>query len=100
VLIRTYASRDNAARAAKAQWEKLQRGVATFSLQLDEGRADLYTEMPVKVTEFKQQIDEAEWVITTLTHTVSSDGGFMTSIEMEVMINQQPIIDWVIHVSL
>lgn len=88
VLSRTYASRDNAARAAKAQWEKLQRGVATFSLQLAEGRADLYTEMPVKVTGFKQQIDEAEWVITTLTHTVSSDGGFTTSIELEVMINQ------------
>lgn len=86
VLSRTYASRDNAARAAKAQWEKLQRGVATFSLQLAEGRADLYTEMPVKVTGFKQQIDDAEWVITTLTHTVSSDGGFTTSIELEVKI--------------
>jgi len=86
VLSRTYASRDNAARAAKAQWEKLQRGVATFSMQLAEGRADLYTEMPVKVIGFKQQIDEAEWVITTLTHTVSSDGGFTTSIEMEVNI--------------
>lgn len=86
VLSRTYASRDNAARAAKAQWEKLQRGVATFSMQLAEGRADLYTEMPVKVTGFKQQIDEAEWVITTLTHTVSSEGGFTTSIEMEVKI--------------
>ncbi|WP_241649673.1 phage late control D family protein [Rosenbergiella collisarenosi] len=84
VLSRTYASRDNAARAAKAQWEKLQRGVATFSMQLAEGRADLYTEMPVKVTGFKQQVDEAEWVITTLTHTVSSDGGFTTSIELEV----------------
>lgn len=87
VLSRTYASRDNAARAAKAQWEKLQRGVATFSLQLAEGRADLYTEMPVKVTGFKQQIDEAEWVITTLTHTVSSDGGFTTSVEMEVKLS-------------
>ncbi|WP_241579991.1 phage late control D family protein [Rosenbergiella nectarea] len=87
VLSRTYASRDNAARAAKAQWEKLQRGVAMFSLQLAEGRADLYTEMPVKVTGFKQQIDEAEWVITTLTHTVSSDGGFTTSIELEVKLS-------------
>ncbi|WP_286133321.1 phage late control D family protein [Tatumella sp. OPLPL6] len=88
VLSHTYASRDNAARAAKAQWDKLQRGVATFSLQLAEGRADLYTEMPVKVTGFKQQIDEAEWLITTLTHTVSSDGGFTTSIELEIKVQQ------------
>ncbi|HGG1534752.1 TPA: DNZ54_00345 family protein [Escherichia coli] len=83
---RTYANRSNAERAAKMQWERLQRGVASFSLQLAEGRADLYTEMPVKVSGFKQPIDDAEWTITTLTHTVSPDNGFTTSIELEVKI--------------
>ncbi|HHN9036378.1 TPA: GPO family capsid scaffolding protein [Escherichia coli] len=87
VLNRTYANRSNAERAAKMQWERLQRGVASFSLQLAEGRADLYTEMPVKVSGFKQPIDDAEWIITTLTHTVSPDNGFTTSIELEVKIN-------------
>lgn len=48
------------------------------------GRADLYTEMPVKVSGFKQPIDDAEWTITTLTHTVSPDNGFTTSLELEV----------------
>ncbi|QLY61699.1 phage late control D family protein [Citrobacter freundii] len=88
VLNRTYANRANAERAAKMQWERLQRGVASFSLQLAEGRADLYTEMPVKVSGFKQPIDEAEWTITTLTHTVSADSGFTTSIEFEVKIEE------------
>lgn len=87
VLNRTYANRSNAERAAKMQWERLQRGVAAFSLQLAEGRADLYTEMPVKVSGFKQPIDDAEWTITTLTHTVSPDNGFTTSIELEVRIS-------------
>lgn len=87
VLNRTYANRSNAERAAKMQWERLQRGVATFSLQLAEGRADLYTEMPVKVSGFKQPIDDAEWTITTLTHTVSAESGFTTSIELEVKID-------------
>ncbi|CAM6629043.1 Late control protein D protein [Klebsiella aerogenes] len=87
VLNRTYANRSNAERAAKMQWERLQRGVASFSLQLAEGRADLYTEMPVKVSGFKQPIDEAEWIITTLTHTVSPDNGFTTSLELEVKID-------------
>jgi len=64
VLNRTYANRANAERAAKMQWERLQRGVTSFSLQLAEGRADLYTEMPVRVQGFKKQIDEAEWTIT------------------------------------
>lgn len=56
-------------------------------LQLAEGRADLYTEMPVKVSGFKQPIDDAEWTITTLTHTVSPDNGFTTSLELEVKID-------------
>ncbi|EAX8336120.1 phage late control D family protein [Salmonella enterica subsp. diarizonae] len=88
VLNRTYANRSNAVCAAKMQWERLQRGVASFSLQLAEGRADLYTEMPVKVTGFKQPIDDAEWTITTLTHSVSPDNGFTTSMELEVKIDE------------
>lgn len=88
VLNRTYANRSNAERAAKTQWERLQRGVASFSLQLAEGRADLYTEMPVKVSGFKQPIDDAQWTITTLTHTVSPDNGFTTSLDLEVKIDE------------
>ena len=87
VLSRTYANRSNAERAAKMQWERLQRGVASFSMQLAEGRADLYTEMPVKVQGFKKQIDDAEWTITTLTHTVTADNGFTTSVDFEVKID-------------
>ena len=33
------------------------------------------------------EIDDAEWTITTLTHTVSSDNGFTTSLELEVRID-------------
>ncbi len=68
-------------------WERLQCGVASFLLQLAEGRADLYTEMPVKVTGFKQPIDDASWTITTLTYTVNPDSGFTISIELEVKID-------------
>lgn len=87
VLSRTYANRANAERAAKMHWERLQRGVATFSIQLARGRAELYTEMPVKVNGFKQQIDAGEWIITTLTHSLSADNGYTTGIELEVKID-------------
>ncbi len=40
-----------------------------------------------KVSGFKQPIDDAEWTITTLTHTVSPDNGFTTSLELEVRID-------------
>ncbi|EPU6747049.1 phage late control D family protein, partial [Salmonella enterica subsp. enterica serovar Bergen] len=39
------------------------------------------------VSGFKQPIDEAQWIITTLTHTVTADGGFTTNIEFEVKID-------------
>jgi len=87
VLSRTYANRANAERAAKMNWERMQRGVATFSIQLARGRAELYTEMPVKVSGFKQQIDADEWIITTLTHSLSADSGFTTSMDLEVKIS-------------
>ncbi len=32
-------------------------------------------------------VDDAEWTITTLTHTVSPDNGFTTSLELEVRID-------------
>lgn len=86
VLGHTYANKGNAERAVKAVWGKLQRGVATFSLQLARGRADLYPEMPVKVTGFKNEIDQAEWLLTTVTHTLN-DSGFTTALEMEVKID-------------
>lgn len=87
VLSRTYANRANAERAAKMQWERLQRGIASFSIQLARGRADLYTEMPVKVSGFKQVIDAGDWIVTTLTHGLSAENGFTTSIELEVKID-------------
>ncbi|SUP94132.1 late control gene D protein [Yersinia pseudotuberculosis] len=86
ILRTTYASKNNAQRAAKSNWERLQRGTAKFSIQLAKGRADLYPEVPVKVTGFKKQIDEADWTLVTVTHSVS-DSGFTTALELEVKID-------------
>lgn len=36
------------------------------------------------VSGFKQPIDDAEWTITTLTHSVMADNGFTTTLELEV----------------
>ncbi len=86
ILRTTYASKNNAQRAAKSNWERLQRGAAKFSIQLAKGRADLYPEVPIKVTGFKKQIDEADWTLVTVTHSVS-DSGFTTALELEVKID-------------
>lgn len=91
-LSHTYATKENAARAAKANWEKIQRGVASFSIQLAVGRADLYPEMPVTVSGFKPEIDNAGWTLTRVVHSLN-DSGFTTALELEVKISDLDIAD-------
>jgi len=86
-LTTIFASKAQAMRAAQAKWDKLQRGVAEFSISLATGRADLYPETPVRVTGFKRVIDEQSWTITKVTHSLSN-GGFMTSLELEVKLSE------------
>ncbi|WP_313188934.1 phage late control D family protein, partial [Pantoea sp.] len=73
-LTTVYASKAAAMRAAKAKWEKLQRGVAEFSVTLAMGRADLYPETPVRVSGFKSVIDAQPWLISKVTHSLSGSG--------------------------
>lgn len=85
-LTTIYATKTQAMRAAKAKWDKLQRGVAEFSLNLAMGRADLYPETPVVVKGFKRVIDEQAWIITKVTHSLG-DGGYTTALELEVRLS-------------
>ena len=78
-LTTVYATKAQAMRAAQAKWDKLQRGVAEFSISLATGRADIYTETPVKVSGFKRVIDEQDWTITKVTHFLNNSG-FTTSL--------------------
>ena len=64
-------------RAAQAKWDKLQRGVAEFSITLAPGRADLFTCTRVG---FKRVID---WLISKVTHNLNNSG-FTTGLELEV----------------
>lgn len=82
-LTTTYATKAQAIRAAQAKWDKLQRGVAEFSISLAVGRADIYPETPASVSGFKRVIDEQEWTITKVTHSLSNNG-YTTGLELEV----------------
>lgn len=82
-LTTIFSTKAQAMRAAQAKWDKLQRGVAEFSIRLAMGRADLYPETPVQVSGFKRVIDEQSWTITKVTHSLSNIG-FTTSLELEV----------------
>ncbi|WWH79527.1 phage late control D family protein [Erwinia aphidicola] len=81
-----YATKAAAMRAAQAKWNKLQRGVAEFSLTLAMGRADLFPETPVQVSGFKSVIDAQPWIISKVTHNLGGSG-FTTALEFEVLLS-------------
>ena len=81
-LRHTYATRTNALRAARAELQRIQRGIATFSLTLAHGRPDLFPEVPVTVQGFKAEIDATAWLITRATHRLEQNG-YLTVLEMQ-----------------
>lgn len=83
-LRHTYATEQSALRACQREFSRLQRGVASFSLTLAYGNAELMPELPVEVSGFKGEIDSSEWIITQVTHSISADGGFTSAIECEL----------------
>lgn len=85
VLRHIYATEVTALQGAKSAWEKLQRGVAEFSIMLEHGRPEIFTELPALVRGFKPAIDSCGWVISKVTHSLS-DGGFTTALELEMQL--------------
>lgn len=86
VIPKVYANKAAAMRAAQAKWEKLQRGVAEFSLALAMGRANITPETPVRVSGFKAVIDAQDWIVSKVTHSLSNSG-FTTVLEFEVLLS-------------
>ncbi|QRQ88500.1 phage late control D family protein [Cupriavidus oxalaticus] len=83
VLRHTYATKANAERAARAEWARMQRGVANFSITLARGRPDLFPELPAVVSGWKPQIDNTGWTITKVTHHLT-ERGYITTLELEI----------------
>jgi phage protein D len=84
-LTTIYATKAQAMRAAQAKWDKLQRGVAEFSISLAIGRADLFPETPIAVKGFKRVIDEQAWIISRVVHNLNGSG-YTTGLELEVKV--------------
>ena len=87
-LRHTYATEASALNAAKSAFDRLKRGVATFSLTLAYGIPDLMPETPVQLSGFKKEIDGSEWLITKVSHNIS-DGGYTCQVECELKIEEE-----------
>jgi len=78
-----YASQESAYRAARAEWRRIQRGMAEFTLDLALGRPELFPEIKTNVQGFKREIDSTDWIITKATHSLT-DKGMTTKLEFEI----------------
>ena len=86
----TYPSEARAITVAKSAFDKLKRGVATFSLNLAFGEPDLISETPIELSGFKAEIDATNWLITRVTHTIT-DNGYVSQVECELKIEDDGI---------
>lgn len=84
-LRHTYANEASAINGAKSAFDKIKRGVATFTLDLAFGEPELIPETPVILNGFKPLIDSTGWIISRVTHNIS-DNGYTSQVECELKI--------------
>lgn len=77
-----HATEADALAAAQAEWQRIQRGAATFELTLAVGLPGADAQRPLAVTGFKPEIDGTDWLVTRVVHAIS-DSGFTTRLEAQ-----------------
>ena len=89
VLRHVYANQENAKRGARTAWRRIQRGMAEFSITLAQGRPDLVPDTHATVQGFKPAIDNTDWVLIKVTHTLN-DSGYTTQLALEIKATELP----------
>jgi len=70
-LRHTYKYEASAIQGAKSAFDKLKRGVATFKITMAYGDPMLMPETTVQLRGFKAEIDNSNWLITQVSHTIT-----------------------------
>ncbi|MBJ9954401.1 DNA primase [Acinetobacter baumannii] len=74
----------SAKRIAQAEYNRIKSKSATFSYKLAYGKPELIPEMQMQFMGLKSEIDDIVWLGTRVVHTLSSDNGYTTDLELEV----------------
>ncbi|ACD60041.1 phage late control D family protein [Xanthomonas oryzae] len=82
-LSESYADEATARQHARAELERIKRGLAKLDYTLAIGRADLFPEQRLTMSGFKPEIDRQSWLIAKVTHTINGSIGFTTALELE-----------------
>ena len=57
--------------------------MATFELALAIGRPEVTAQSTITVSGFKQEIDDQDWLVKEVTHTLNDGSGWTTKAQME-----------------
>ena len=94
-LRHTYSDQQSALRAARSEFKRLQRGSATLSYSLAMGRPDLIPELTYTLQGVKAEIDEIIWSGGNVQHSLTADGGYTVSLELESKLPEDGVEDLV-----
>jgi len=92
-LRHTYSDQQSALRAARAEFNRLQRGSATLSYTLARGRPDLIPEQTYTLQGVKAEIDEIIWYGGNVQHSLSADSGYTMSLDLESKLPEDAVED-------
>jgi phage protein D len=92
-LRHTYSDPQSALRAARAEFNRLQRGSATLSYTLALGRPDLIPELTYTLQGAKDEIDAIIWYGGNVQHSLSADSGYTVSLELESKLPEDTVED-------
>lgn len=81
-LRHSYTDQASALQAARAEWNRLQRGTATLSYTLARGRPELIPDQTYSLTGVKAEIDAIIWLGGNLRHSFTPDS-LTTTLELE-----------------
>ncbi|MGY2204582.1 phage late control D family protein [Pseudomonas tolaasii] len=92
-LRHTYSDQQSALRAARAEFRRLQRGSATLTYTLAIGRPDLIPELTYTLQGVKGEIDEIIWYGGNVEHSLTADGGYTVSLDLESKLPEDNVED-------
>lgn len=92
-LRHTYSDQQSALRAARSEFRRLQRSSATLTYNLAVGRPDLIPELTYTLQGVKDEIDEIIWYGGNVHHSLSADGGYTVSLELESKLPEDNVED-------
>lgn len=90
-LRHTFSDRESALRAARAEFNRLQRGSATLSYTLAKGRPDLIPELTYTLQGVKSDIDAIIWYGGNVQHSLTDSAGYTMSLELESKLPEDSI---------